>query len=231
MEKIVVFTGAGVSAESGIKTFRDQGGLWEQHDITDVATPEGFAKNPELVLEFYNERRRNVLDSEPNKAHRAVARLEEGYEVDVITQNIDDLHERAGSSNVLHLHGEILKARSSLDPSLLYDVGREGIKLGDKCEKGSQLRPHVVWFGEPVPAMEKALRLTQTADIILTVGTSLNVYPAAGLVTEAPPSAKQYLIDPNDVPAPDLPHLEIIKDTAANGVPPLVDRLLGKKVS
>lgn len=229
MNKLIVFTGAGVSAESGIKTFRDQGGLWENYDITQVATPEGFKKDPELVLEFYNERRRNVLDVSPNEAHKAIARLEEKYDVHVITQNIDDLHERAGSSKVLHLHGEILKARSSVDPNLLYEVGREGIQPGDKCEKGSQLRPHVVWFGEPVPAMENAFQLIQNADAVITVGTSLNVYPAAGLVLEAPSNARHYLIDPNDIAAPPIPHLEVIKETASKGMPPLANQLLGEK--
>ncbi len=226
MEKIVVLTGAGVSAESGISTFRDAGGLWEGYDINDVATPEAWEKNPELVLEFYNERRKKVGSVEPNEAHKAIARLEEKYHVDVITQNIDDLHERAGSTNVVHLHGEILKAKSSVDENLIYDWGPYDIKMGDTCEKDSQLRPHVVWFGEAVPMIEKAMHLCTEADCIMIVGTSLAVYPAAGLIDFVANEAPKYLVDPK---APEhMPHhnLKIVQQKASEGVPPLVDRLL-----
>ncbi|HZF99439.1 MAG TPA: Sir2 family NAD-dependent protein deacetylase, partial [Chitinophagales bacterium] len=180
---VVVLSGAGISAESGIKTFRDSDGLWENHRVEDVATPEAFRANPQLVLDFYNMRRRQVLEAKPNAAHGALAQLEkqttksgESIRVHVITQNIDDLHERAGSTNVLHLHGEILKSRSSLNEHLIYDCNAD-IKLGDKCEKGSQLRPHIIWFGEAVPMLEQADKLVQRADALLVVGTSLNVYP------------------------------------------------------
>ncbi|MFB6305889.1 MAG: NAD-dependent deacetylase [Flavobacteriales bacterium] len=225
-KKLVVFTGSGISAESGIKTFRDSGGLWEDHDISEVATPEAWENNPELVLDFYNKRRKNVLDSEPNDAHKAIANLENYYDVKVITQNIDDLHERAGSSEVIHLHGEILKARSSSNPDLLYEVKEDGIKMGDKCDEGSQLRPHVVWFGEPVPEMERAFNIAMEADILLVVGTSLVVYPAAGIVTQVSEKIKKYVVDPNSVPVDHIKNVEVIKSTATEGVPPLVDRLL-----
>lgn len=194
MEKIVVFTGAGVSAESGLKTFRDMGGLWHEYAIEDVASPDGWNRNASAVLAFYNERRKSVLIAQPNAAHEAIARLESKFEVIVITQNIDDLHERAGSSNVIHVHGEILKARSSVNPSLVYELHKPTIELGELCEQGSQLRPDVVWFGEQVQHMEACLEHFATASRIITVGTSLTVYPAAGLVKRAPFSAEKYLI-------------------------------------
>ncbi|MCE3281260.1 MAG: NAD-dependent deacylase, partial [Bacteroidetes bacterium] len=169
-QKLVVFTGAGISAESGIKTFRDSGGLWEEYNISEVATPQAWEKNKELVLDFYNKRRKQVLESEPNEAHYALVELEEKYDVHIITQNIDDLHERAGSKKVLHLHGEIIKSRSTVDPSLVYKIKGSELKLGDKCEKGSQLRPHIVWFGEMVPMMDVANLIAEKADIFMVVG-------------------------------------------------------------
>jgi len=204
MQKLVVLTGAGVSAESGIRTFRDSNGLWENHDIMEVASPEGWRKNRELVQDFYNQRRRQARDCQPNEAHLALAKLENHFDVQIITQNVDDLHERAGSSHVLHLHGELTKAQSSVDPSLVYELDHWEIKIGDKCEKGSQLRPFIVWFGEAVPMMVPAMRIAQQADIFLVLGTSLQVYPAASLIDYVPPTAKKFLIDPQ---IPDF-HLE-----------------------
>ncbi|WP_026966044.1 SIR2 family NAD-dependent protein deacylase [Algoriphagus terrigena] len=196
MQKLVVLTGAGVSAESGIRTFRDSNGLWENHDIMEVASPEGWRKNRELVQDFYNQRRRQARDCQPNEAHLALARLEDHFDVQIITQNVDDLHERAGSSHVLHLHGELTKAQSSVDPGLVYELDHWEIKVGDKCEKGSQLRPFIVWFGEAVPMMVPAMRIAQQADIFLVLGTSLQVYPAASLIDYVPRAAKKFLIDP-----------------------------------
>ncbi|MBL7936739.1 MAG: NAD-dependent deacylase, partial [Bacteroidia bacterium] len=181
-KKIVVFSGAGMSAESGIKTFRDTGGLWEEYKIEDVATFEAWLKNQDLVLNFYNQRRKQVMEAQPNEAHILVADLQKHFDVQVITQNIDDLHERAGSKKVLHLHGEIMKGRSTVKQELVYDLKHWEIKAGDVCEVGSQLRPHIVWFGEAVPEMDKAIELTEEADIFITIGTSLNVYPAANLI-------------------------------------------------
>jgi NAD-dependent protein deacetylases, SIR2 family len=186
MKRVVVLSGAGISAESGLQTFRGADGLWEGHRVEDVATPEAWAADPGLVLEFYNKRRRAVREAEPNVAHRALVDLERAYDVRIVTQNVDDLHERAGSSQVLHLHGEVLKARSTRNPRLVWHLGERDIKLGDVCELGSQLRPHIVWFGEMVPAMDDAVELVAEADVLLVVGTSLQVYPAAGLVFEAP---------------------------------------------
>lgn len=195
-EKIVVFTGAGVSAESGLKTFRDMGGLWNEYAIEDVASPDGWKRSPSTVLSFYNERRQAVLAAQPNAAHRAIASLEAKFDVVVITQNIDDLHERAGSSNVIHVHGEILKARSSVDPSLIYMLAKPTIELGELCAKGGQLRPDVVWFGEDVRYMEECLGHFSAASRVITIGTSLTVYPAAGLVKKASSSAEKYLVSP-----------------------------------
>ena len=186
MKNIVVFTGAGISAESGIKTFRDTGGLWDEYDIKDVATPEAWERNPILVLDFYNARRKQVMEAQPNTAHKALVELEKKFNVQIITQNVDDLHERAGSKKVLHLHGEIMKARSTADPSIVHTLKSSNLLLGDKCKKGSQLRPHIVWFGELVPNMELAYLLVEKADILIVTGTSLNVHPAAGLVEYAP---------------------------------------------
>lgn len=228
MKKIVVLTGAGVSAESGIKTFRDAGGLWEGHDVAQVATPEGWRANMPLVLDFYNQRRRQLLTVDPNPGHHALVRLEETYEVVIVTQNIDDLHERAGSSRVIHLHGELLKARSSVDETLIYPW-RKDIVMGDLCDRGSQLRPHVVWFGEAVPAMELAAMQIVDADTILIVGTSMQVYPAAGLVHYAPPHTDIYYVDPRPYINHELSRalkLEIIRDNAGSGVPKLVEKLM-----
>ncbi|MDP2384862.1 MAG: NAD-dependent deacylase [Bacteroidota bacterium] len=217
-KKLIVFTGAGISAESGIKTFRDSGGLWEEFRIEDVATPEAWKKDPSKVTQFYNFRRKQVMDAKPNEAHYFFASLEKKYDVQVITQNIDDLHERAGSKNVLHLHGEIMKVRSSLDPNLIYKLKKWEVKIGDKCEKGSQLRPHIVWFGEMVPNMDVAANIVQKADLFITVGTSLNVYPAAGLIEVAENSIDKYLIDPGSFELNHISNLKHIKETAVDGV-------------
>lgn len=194
-KKIVVLSGAGVSAESGLKTFRDENGLWEGHDVMAVATPEGFRKNPELVLDFYNQRRRQLKNVQPNAAHKTIAELEEHFDVHVITQNVDDLHERSGSSKVLHLHGELFKVRPVNNPNLILDW-KEDLSLKDKDENGNQLRPHVVWFGEAVPMMENAIKIVEKADIVIVIGTSLQVYPAAGLMNYARHNIPIYLIDP-----------------------------------
>ena len=217
-KKLIVFTGAGISAESGIKTFRDSGGLWEEFRIEDVATPEAWKKDPSKVTQFYNFRRKQVMDAKPNEAHYFFASLEKKYDVQIITQNIDDLHERAGSKNVLHLHGEIMKVRSSLDPSLIYKLKKWEVKIGDKCEKGSQLRPHIVWFGEMVPNMDVAANIVQKADLFITVGTSLNVYPAAGLIEVAENSIDKYLIDPGTFELNHISNLKHIKETAVDGI-------------
>ena len=226
MKKIVVLTGAGISAESGLKTFRDSGGLWEEHRIEDVATFEGWQRNPQMVLTFYNERRKQLLLAEPNAAHKALVRLEEKYDVLIITQNVDDLHERAGSSKVLHLHGELKKVRSTVDENLIYDLNGWELKMGDKCEKGSQLRPHIVWFGEAVPMIQLATKMTEQADIFIVIGTSLNVYPAASLIEFVSHNAAMYLIDPNASHLPYVKRLEIINENAGIGTPSLVARLL-----
>lgn len=223
MKNIVVFTGAGVSAESGINTFRDSGGLWEKHRVEDVATLNAWHSNTDTVLDFYNQRRKQVLEAIPNAAHYAITSLQERHKVWVITQNIDDLHERAGTHNVLHLHGEIRKARSTADDSLIYPIDGWELRKGDKCEKGSQLRPHIVWFGELVPAMEEAVQLVQQADIFIIVGTSLEVYPAASLVNFAPPAADKYYVDPN---AKATGTINIINEKACSGVPVLVKKIL-----
>ena len=195
MKHIVVLTGAGMSAESGIKTFRDADGLWEGHDVMEVASPQGFARNPELVLDFYNQRRRQLMDVQPNAAHKALANLEKDYNVTIITQNVDDLHERAGSNNVLHLHGELLKARSTYDE---FDVleWKHDLVLGDTCNKGYQLRPHIIWFGEAVPLIPKAISICETADILMIIGTSMQVYPAASLMHYVNPNTNIFYIDP-----------------------------------
>lgn len=223
---IVVLSGAGISAESGIKTFRDANGLWEEHRITDVASPEGWQKNRALVLHFYNLRRAQLAGAQPNAAHLALKTLETKYRVTVITQNVDDLHERAGSSHVVHLHGELTKVRSTLDPRLVYDWGYKELAEGQKCEKGSQLRPHIVWFGEMVPEMEHATQISRQADIFVVVGTSLQVYPAAGLMHYAPPQAPIYLIDPNAGQLETGPRVTGIAAKASEGLPALVHQLL-----
>ena len=227
MKKVAVLTGAGVSAESGLSTFRDAGGLWEGHDVTEVASPEGWRANRELVLKFYNERRAQLKDAKPNAAHHAIAELEMKYDVTVITQNVDDLHERAGSSNIIHLHGELVKARSSVDEHLLYEIGYKEICIGDKCDKGSQLRPHIVWFGEMVPMIEVAAEVVSEADMLIVVGTSLVVYPAASLVDFTQHGIPIYIIDPVK---PDLysypTNIEFIVEKAAKGMPELTEELL-----
>jgi len=226
MKTVVVFTGAGISAESGLKTFRGDGGLWEGHRVEDVATPEAWARNPALVLEFYNQRRKQVRAARPNAAHRALVELERRYDVHIVTQNVDDLHERAGSSRVLHLHGEILLARSTKDRAHLRHLGESDIRLGDTCPQGGQLRPHIVWFGERVPAMDEAIRIASRADIFLCIGTSLQVQPASSLLFEAPPGARRIVVNPEipELVSEDL--CECIATTACEGVPRVVAGLL-----
>jgi NAD-dependent deacetylase len=226
MKRLVILSGAGMSSESGIKTFRDSGGLWEEYDVTEVATPQAWSKNRDLVLRFYNERRRQLEGCKPNDGHLGLALLEKHFNVSIITQNIDDLHERAGSTNILHLHGELTKARSTVDQSLIYDIGYKDINPGDTCKKGSQLRPHIVWFGEAVPMMDEAVEITSEADIFVVIGSSLNVYPAAGLINYAPEKASLWLIDPLDVAVPVSRKVNIIKEKAAAGVAILTKRLL-----
>ena len=227
MTKITILTGAGISAESGIPTFRDSGGLWEGYNVEDVATPEGWRRNPEMVLRFYNERREAIKKAQPNAAHKALVELEEKYKVVIITQNIDDLHERAGSKNVIHLHGEIMKAQSSLNPNIVYILGDKQINIGDKCENGSQLRPHVVWFGEAVPMIERAAYETQNADILMIIGTSMAVYPAAGLIEYAPERATKYIIDPKIPEGLHYENLKLIPKKATEGVRMAVRELMG----
>ncbi|MCF8424588.1 MAG: NAD-dependent deacylase [Bacteroidia bacterium] len=224
-KKIVVFSGAGISAESGIKTFRDSGGLWEEYKIEDVATFDAWKKNKELVLEFYNQRRKQILEAVPNEAHLIVADFQKDFDVQVITQNIDDLHERAGSENVLHLHGEIMKGRSTVKSHLVYPLKHWEIKIGDTCELGSQLRPHIVWFGEDVPEMTKATELAGDADIFITIGTSLNVYPAANLIHVVKNEIPKFLVDPSVLNLDSVNNLTVIKATAVEGM-----KLLSKKI-
>lgn len=230
MKKIVVLTGAGMSAESGISTFRDSGGLWDQYRVDDVATPEGYERNPQLVLDFYNMQRRNLLKAEPNEGHRLVAALEEKYKVVVVTQNIDNLHERAGSTRVIHLHGELMKATSSWTPNdsrqiITLPADDPVIEMGDHAADGSQLRPFIVWFGESVPNIEPAADECETADIFLIIGTSLNVYPAAGLLNYVPASAEVYLIDPKPVDVHSRRHVHVIQKGASEGMKELVSLL------
>lgn len=224
--KLVVFSGAGMSAESGVSTFRDRGGIWEKHSIEDVATPEAFKRNPDKVLNFYNERRKQLLETEPNDAHRAIANLEEKLTIEVITQNIDDLHERAGSSKVLHLHGELRKAESSISKNLVYDIDGWELSAGMLCEKGSQLRPHVVWFGEMVPNMPRAEETVAGADFLLVIGTSLNVYPAAGLVSWAPRDIPKLIIDPAPINQEGSHNAHQIIATATQGIKMFKDVLM-----
>lgn len=225
MKKVVVLSGAGISAESGLKTFRDSDGLWENYRIEDVATPEAWAKNRKLVLDFYNERRRQVMKAKPNAAHLALAHLQNKCDVTIITQNIDDLHERAGSKKVLHLHGEIFKSRSSINSSLVYPIEGTELNEGEKCDDGSQLRPHIVWFGEMVPALDEAALLVTKADIFIVVGTSLAVYPAAGLVHFASTESEKYFIDPAAV---EINGFKSVRENAGSGVPGLVEKLIEK---
>jgi NAD-dependent deacetylase len=226
MKRIVILTGAGISAESGLKTFRDSDGLWEGYNIYDVATPEAWQRNPEMVQDFYNMRRKSVLEAEPNAAHFALARLESKYDVTIITQNIDDLHERAGSSNIVHLHGIITKSQSDINPELTYDIEGWELKMGDTCELGSQLRAHVVWFGEAVPMIEEASRICAKADILLIIGTSLQVYPAAGLINFVPRTSQRYLIDPKANEMSAGGNIITIPERAVTGVTKLVEELL-----
>jgi NAD-dependent deacetylase len=231
-ESVVVLSGAGVSAESGIKTFRDAGGLWEGHDVMAVASPEGWRKDRELVLDFYNQRRRQLHEVEPNQAHHALVELEKVYDTRIVTQNIDDLHERAGSSQVVHLHGELMKARSTLDPDLIYHWPKD-ILPSDKCERGSQLRPHVVWFGEAVPMMMTAASLVAEARHVIIVGTSMQVYPAAGLVGLAPKDANIFYVDPKPTINYELsiiPKLKVVAEKATLGIRMVVDELLDRQV-
>lgn len=224
-KKLVVLTGAGISAESGIKTFRDSDGLWEGHDVMEVATPEGWRKNQELVLDFYNKRRQQLKEVEPNSGHTILAELERDFDVHIITQNVDNLHERAGSSKVLHLHGELLKVRSTQNRNLILDW-TEDLYTGDLDQNGHQLRPHIVWFGEDVPALEEAIDITETADYFAVIGTSLQVYPAAGLISYTPSVIPVFYIDPNPISIPNLRNkVEVITEVASKGVAALRDRL------
>ncbi|MBN2634840.1 MAG: NAD-dependent deacylase [Prolixibacteraceae bacterium] len=223
-KKLVVFSGAGMSQESGLKTFRDMGGLWEQYDVNDVASIDGWHRNRELVLDFYNQRRKQLLEVKPNNGHYGIAKLEEWFDVDVITQNVDNLHERAGSTKVLHLHGELTKVRSTYDPDLVYTLDGWELKLGDLCEMGSQLRPHIVWFGETVPELYNAIPIIEKADILLVVGTSLAVYPAAGLINYANPNTPVFVIDPHR-PSIIKDNITFIEEKAGKGIEILVEKL------
>ena len=215
-----------MSAESGLKTFRDENGLWEGHDVMQVASPQGFAKNPELVLEFYNQRRRQLLNVSPNKGHLALAELEQAFDVSIITQNVDNLHEQAGSSHVVHLHGELFKVRSTVDENHILDW-KKNLILGDTDENGHQLRPHIVWFGEMVPMLKTAAEITQQADILIIVGTSMQVYPAASLIHYTPEDTPIYFIDPRpNIKQSDFKNLSIIPKTASEGTPELVEQLI-----
>ena len=217
-KKLVVLTGAGISAESGIKTFRDAGGLWEGHNVMDVATPEGWQKNPKLVMDFYNQRRQQLQEVQPNLGHQILAELENDFEVFIITQNVDNLHEKSGSSNVLHLHGELLKVRSTKNINYILDWETD-LNFGDFDDKGNQLRPHIVWFGEEVPALEKAMEITQHADILVVIGTSLQVYPAAGLIEFAKPEIPVFYIDPKPTAIYNIPNdVKVIATTGSKGM-------------
>ena len=230
MKKIVFLTGAGMSVESGLSTFRGSGGMWNEYSIEDVASIEGYERNPSLVLEFYNKRRKELLDVNPNDGHRLIASLERDYNVVVVTQNVDDLHERAGSSNVIHLHGELMKATSTAEPNNLNYVRRLTpdhleIAIGDKADDGSQLRPYIVWFGEAVPMMSDAIDELRDADYFVIIGTSLNVYPAAGLLNYVPAGVPVYLIDPNDVPVHGTRWLTVIRSGASEGMRKIIEIL------
>jgi NAD-dependent deacetylase len=224
-KKIVVISGAGISAESGLSTFRDSGGLWEGYNIEEVASRQGWQENPKKVLDFYNLRRKQAAEAQPNAAHKALADLENNFEIVIVTQNVDDLHERAGSNNVLHLHGELRKARSTKDESLILDIGADPIELGDLAEDGAQLRPHVVWFGEMVPMIEVAVKEVVEADILIVVGTSLVVYPAAGLIGYTKPNIPKYIIDPADPQLHDLNEWFHYKENAGTGIKKLAKKL------
>lgn len=223
-KKVVILTGAGISAESGISTFRDSDGLWEHYRVEDVATHEAYLRDPELVLNFYNERRRQAFKAKPNEGHRQLVRLESKYDVHVITQNIDNLHEQAGSTQVLHLHGELTKARSDKNDNLIVEIGDKDINMGDKAPDGAQLRPHIVWFGEAVPNIEPAAKLCEQADYFVVIGTSMNVYPAAGLIHYVPRSVPCYLVDPKAVAI--SRDIKVFQENAGTGVKKVVDELL-----
>ena len=227
MKKLIVLTGAGISADSGLQTFRDAGGLWEGYNVYDVTTPEAWCRDPDLVQSFYNERRKAVLGAEPNAAHYALVKLEQKFDVKIITQNIDDLHERAGSTKITHLHGLITKSQSDKNSELTYDISGWELKMGEFCELGSQLRPHVVWFGEPVPMIRRAAELCAEADLFLVIGTSLQVYPAAGLIDLVPAKAQKFLIDPR-APEISAKNIEMIPENSVTAVPELVERLLNQ---
>ncbi|WP_405567540.1 SIR2 family NAD-dependent protein deacylase [Polaribacter sp. Asnod6-C07] len=225
MKKIVILTGAGISAESGIETFRDADGLWEGHDVMEVASPKGFAANPELVLDFYNKRRKQLLTVKPNKAHLNLVELENNFDVEIITQNVDNLHEKAGSKKVTHLHGELLKVRSSIDETFVLNWHKD-LFLGDLCINNSQLRPHIVWFGEMVPMLDKAIEITKKADILVIIGTSMQVYPAASLINYAQQNIPIYFIDPKpSVSESNFNNLTIIKNVASKGTDELFEIL------
>jgi NAD-dependent deacetylase len=226
MKKLVVLTGAGISAESGIPTFRDAGGLWEGYRVEDVATPEAWKQNPELVLDFYNQRRKRALEALPNDGHRIIAELENYFKVTVVTQNVDNLHERAGSTHVVHLHGSLFESRSTVDETLVYPVSGWQLNLGELCEKGSQLRPNIVWFGELVPRMEEAIGYAQQADVFLVVGTSLVVYPAAGLIHYVPYDVPKFVVDPKLPDVYGISGLTMIEDKASTGMKKLKNQLL-----
>jgi NAD-dependent deacetylase len=228
MKKLVVLTGSGISSESGLKTFRDSGGLWEDHDVMEVASISGWERSRETVLRFYNERRAQLKDALPNDGHRGLVELEKYFTVNIITQNVDNLHERAGSSKVLHLHGILTRAQSTGDPDLTYDIGYDPINIGDNCEKGFQLRPDIVWFGEAVPAIEEAAALVSKADIFVVIGTSMVVYPAAGLIGYVSKNTPVFLIDPNEVAAPVYRHIHFIKEKAGKGVELLNGKLMAE---
>ena len=228
MKKLIVLTGAGISAESGIATFRDAGGLWEGHRVEDVATLEGWRKNQELVLDFYNQRRKKALEVKPNRGHEILAVLEKDFEVTVITQNVDNLHERAGTKKVIHLHGSLFESRSTLDASLIYPIEGWELKKGDTCECGSQLRPNIVWFGEAVPMMDVAAEIASSADVFLVVGTSMVVYPAASLIDYVPIEVKKYVVDPGRPKLLHVPNLEFIQEKASTGMVRVMEKLTNK---
>ena len=226
MKKIVVLTGAGISAESGVSTFRDSNGLWRNHRIEEVASPIAWENNQQMVLDFYNQRRKQLFEVEPNAGHNWLVKLEEKFDVQIVTQNVDDLHERAGSTNVLHLHGELKKVRSTINPELVYTLDYWELKKGDNCELGSQLRPHIVWFGESVPMIETAISIVSDADILIVIGTSMVVYPAASLINFVSNDIPKYYIDPAAFPVQGISNLRIISEKAGVGVPNLVKQLL-----
>jgi NAD-dependent deacetylase len=227
-KRLVVLTGAGISAESGIRTFRDSNGLWEGYDVMDVASPEGWTRNNRLVLDFYNQRRKQALSALPNVGHKTIADLEKHFDVTVITQNVDNLHEKAGSTNIIHLHGELFRSRSTIDDSLTYDVIGWELKTGDKCEKGSQLRPDIVWFGEMVPLMDSAIAEVRSCDLFMIVGTSMVVYPAAGLINYASQDVPKYIVDPNMPDIPRIKNLYLYEEKGSTGVPKIANVLLEK---